>query len=161
MPRAVCEQSCTLGVHFLMIHSLSRFGPASLTRFLPSHQLQVTRVVDTGISLARSFVNDILLPRDPHVVFLMKHPETARCLAVAISFPSSLVCVGMRSLSGSLTPPRNRPESRTIRSRDGCLTCRRRKVKCDEREPTCVKCEIREQAVSHAPFPPKCSFVLL
>ncbi|GFZ52282.1 hypothetical protein JCM24511_10055 [Saitozyma sp. JCM 24511] len=31
------------------------------------------------------------------------------------------------------------------RSRTGCLTCRRRKVKCDERPPTCGKCQIKKR----------------
>lgn len=34
------------------------------------------------------------------------------------------------------------------RSRTGCLTCRRRKVKCDERPPTCGKCQIKKREVS-------------
>ena len=34
------------------------------------------------------------------------------------------------------------------RSTAGCLTCRRRKVKCDERRPTCAKCTIKGRPVS-------------
>ena len=48
--------------------------------------------------------------------------------------------------------PRNRSDSaesdndsalakRRRRTKTGCLTCRQRKVKCDERSPVCVKCE--------------------
>ncbi|KAL1870789.1 hypothetical protein VTK73DRAFT_2513 [Phialemonium thermophilum] len=35
------------------------------------------------------------------------------------------------------TRARNRP----VRSREGCLTCKRRKVKCDEQRPRCSHCE--------------------
>jgi len=34
------------------------------------------------------------------------------------------------------------------RSTAGCLTCRRRKVKCDERRPVCAKCTIKHREVS-------------
>jgi hypothetical protein len=34
------------------------------------------------------------------------------------------------------------------RSRNGCYTCRRRKVKCDERTPVCIKCEYSDRKVS-------------
>jgi hypothetical protein len=33
------------------------------------------------------------------------------------------------------------------RSTAGCLTCRRRKVKCDERRPVCAKCTIKHRTV--------------
>lgn len=35
--------------------------------------------------------------------------------------------------------PSKRPRP-AMRSKDGCLTCRRRKKKCDERHPTCTGC---------------------
>jgi len=35
------------------------------------------------------------------------------------------------------------------RSRNGCYTCRRRKVKCDERTPVCIKCEYSDRKVSN------------
>lgn len=68
--------------------------------------------------------------------------------------------------SGSSTPPiasRRSPPSRSDsdpsiaqaqssvgrapghRSRNGCYTCRRRKVKCDERTPVCIKCEYSDR----------------
>ncbi|TYJ57772.1 hypothetical protein B9479_001382 [Cryptococcus floricola] len=34
-------------------------------------------------------------------------------------------------------------DARPQRSRDGCLTCRSRKVKCDEQRPVCDKCRIK------------------
>ena len=42
------------------------------------------------------------------------------------------------------TPTRPAPQ----RSRAGCLTCRRRKVKCDETRPSCEKCGIKKRQVS-------------
>lgn len=33
------------------------------------------------------------------------------------------------------------------RSRSGCFTCRRRKVKCDESRPICEKCQIGQREV--------------
>jgi hypothetical protein len=48
-----------------------------------------------------------------------------------------------------------RPEDRGAaqRSRTGCLTCRRRKVKCDERPPICGKCQIKRREVTLSPGP--------
>ncbi|CRK12097.1 hypothetical protein HYQ45_015138 [Verticillium longisporum] len=46
--------------------------------------------------------------------------------------------------STSAVPSRPGPSSsgrRFIRSREGCLTCKRRKVKCDEQRPRCSHCE--------------------
>lgn len=42
-----------------------------------------------------------------------------------------------------LTPKRNikMKVQRTRRNRGGCLCCRKRKIKCDERKPNCNKCE--------------------
>lgn len=37
-------------------------------------------------------------------------------------------------------PPRRRPPPR-LRTKTGCLTCRRRRKKCDERKPCCQTCE--------------------
>jgi len=34
------------------------------------------------------------------------------------------------------------------RARTGCLTCRRRKVKCDEGRPRCARCKIKQREVS-------------
>lgn len=38
---------------------------------------------------------------------------------------------------------------RYIRSKNGCMTCRTRKVKCDERRPECVRCETEERECSY------------
>lgn len=53
------------------------------------------------------------------------------------------------------TPP-NRVRRRHSRSKAGCDSCKRRRVKCDERTPTCgtcarrgVKCNRRERATEH------------
>ncbi|WVQ79259.1 hypothetical protein IAT38_001355 [Cryptococcus sp. DSM 104549] len=34
---------------------------------------------------------------------------------------------------------------KAIRSRDGCLTCRQRKVKCGEQRPVCDKCKVKDR----------------
>jgi hypothetical protein len=34
-----------------------------------------------------------------------------------------------------------------FRSREGCLTCRRRRVKCDEGKPACAKCSVKSRQV--------------
>ncbi|KAK2053863.1 hypothetical protein LY76DRAFT_254194 [Colletotrichum caudatum] len=41
----------------------------------------------------------------------------------------------------SALPSYNRSLRRSVRSREGCLTCKRRKVKCDESRPRCSHCE--------------------
>ncbi|KAK2001128.1 hypothetical protein LX36DRAFT_373350 [Colletotrichum falcatum] len=41
----------------------------------------------------------------------------------------------------SALPSYCRPLRRSVRSREGCLTCKRRKVKCDESRPRCSHCE--------------------
>ncbi|SPO05154.1 uncharacterized protein DNG_07840 [Cephalotrichum gorgonifer] len=38
-------------------------------------------------------------------------------------------------------PPPSAPTTRPTRSKTGCLTCRRRKVRCDEQRPRCSHCE--------------------
>lgn len=38
-------------------------------------------------------------------------------------------------------------EAGSQRSRSGCFTCRRRKVKCDESRPVCEKCQIGQREV--------------
>ncbi|KAF6829729.1 C6 finger domain protein [Colletotrichum musicola] len=43
--------------------------------------------------------------------------------------------------SSSALPSYSRPPRRSVRSREGCLTCKRRKVKCDESRPRCSHCE--------------------
>ena len=35
----------------------------------------------------------------------------------------------------------NAPSKRSLRGRSGCLNCRRRRKKCDERKPACAKCK--------------------
>ncbi|KAL6354877.1 hypothetical protein LRP88_12235 [Fusarium phalaenopsidis] len=45
---------------------------------------------------------------------------------------------GMTPQDYAASPPRPR---RHLRSREGCLTCKRRKVKCDEQRPRCSHCE--------------------
>ncbi|KAK1660109.1 fungal-specific transcription factor domain-containing protein [Colletotrichum godetiae] len=48
----------------------------------------------------------------------------------------------MQENSGtSALPSYSRPARRSVRSREGCLTCKRRKVKCDESRPRCSHCE--------------------
>jgi hypothetical protein len=53
---------------------------------------------------------------------------------------SSGMSVQSQSHSTSSTRP-TIAARRQIRSRDGCLTCKRRKVKCDEQRPRCSHCE--------------------
>lgn len=47
-----------------------------------------------------------------------------------------------------LGQPHSKALLKGTRSRTGCLTCRKRKVKCDERGPVCKRCEIGEREVS-------------
>ncbi|TEA21518.1 Transcriptional regulatory protein moc3 [Colletotrichum sidae] len=49
----------------------------------------------------------------------------------------------MQEASGPspVLPSYPRPPRRSVRSREGCLTCKRRKVKCDESRPRCSHCE--------------------
>ncbi|KAH7152780.1 fungal-specific transcription factor domain-containing protein [Dactylonectria macrodidyma] len=57
---------------------------------------------------------------------------------------SSIGVGGMNSHEavGGTTPGRPTTSGRRyIRSREGCLTCKRRKVKCDEQRPRCSHCE--------------------
>lgn len=42
--------------------------------------------------------------------------------------------------SGASTPP---SAARSVKNRTGCEQCKRRKVKCDEKRPTCARCEAR------------------
>ncbi|KAK0504799.1 hypothetical protein EDD18DRAFT_1126419 [Armillaria luteobubalina] len=42
-------------------------------------------------------------------------------------------------LTDAQAPTKPRPTQHT-RSRTGCLTCRRRRVKCEETKPTCRNC---------------------
>jgi hypothetical protein len=44
------------------------------------------------------------------------------------------------------------PEPGGQRSRSGCFTCRRRKVKCDESRPICEKCQIGQREVCGCPL---------
>ncbi|KAF5025100.1 hypothetical protein F66182_2801 [Fusarium sp. NRRL 66182] len=49
---------------------------------------------------------------------------------------------GMATLSHSAPGTRSATSARRhVRSREGCLTCKRRKVKCDEQRPRCSHCE--------------------
>ncbi|KAM0438536.1 hypothetical protein ACHAPT_001285 [Fusarium lateritium] len=46
---------------------------------------------------------------------------------------------------------RNRPSrARGLRTSTGCLTCRRRRVKCDERKPRCVQCSKSDRDCRYA-----------
>lgn len=45
----------------------------------------------------------------------------------------------MSSEAGVVPPPRQ--HRKVVRSRNGCLTCKRRKVKCDETRPHCRRCD--------------------
>ncbi|KAL5338577.1 hypothetical protein BJX70DRAFT_366233 [Aspergillus crustosus] len=45
----------------------------------------------------------------------------------------------LRETPAEMTPPPPNPRC-TPRCKTGCLTCRRRKKKCDERQPTCAAC---------------------
>ncbi|BEI89634.1 uncharacterized protein CcaverHIS019_0209960 [Cutaneotrichosporon cavernicola] len=56
-----------------------------------------------------------------------------------------------------LTPPTatgSPPEPGGQRSRSGCFTCRRRKVKCDELRPICEKCQIGQRECTWPPDDP-------
>ncbi|KAL5335900.1 hypothetical protein BJX70DRAFT_304666 [Aspergillus crustosus] len=47
----------------------------------------------------------------------------------------------MKSTPGATPRPRIRPSrGRGLRTLTGCLTCRERRVKCDDRKPTCTRC---------------------
>lgn len=52
------------------------------------------------------------------------------------------------ALFGGELPEPAAPEPGGQRSRSGCFTCRRRKVKCDESRPICEKCQIGQRDVS-------------
>ncbi|CAG2000559.1 unnamed protein product [Fusarium graminearum] len=49
-------------------------------------------------------------------------------------------------------PPETRPSS--TRSRNGCLQCRSRRVRCDEKRPSCNNCVIKKLACSYVPILP-------
>lgn len=68
------------------------------------------------------------------------HSSTYSTLTPASSTPAS---GGL----GPLRRPRARKQ-RYSRSRTGCLTCRARKVKCDENHPVCTRCSDLEIEVS-------------
>lgn len=40
-------------------------------------------------------------------------------------------------------------QRRFLRSKNGCLTCRQRKVKCDERQPTCSRCSVEMRVCAY------------
>lgn len=56
------------------------------------------------------------------------------------------------ALFGGELPEPAAPEPGGQRSRSGCFTCRRRKVKCDESRPICEKCQIGHRDVSQLSF---------
>ncbi|CAG2005704.1 unnamed protein product [Fusarium graminearum] len=49
-------------------------------------------------------------------------------------------------------PPETRPSS--TRSRNGCVQCRSRRVRCDEKRPSCNNCVIKKLACSYVPILP-------
>jgi hypothetical protein len=122
-----------------------------------------------------------------HHTLIVTHNQLSRipCLcqmtaeARASDPVGSVSCVASSSASGSGTPaPDGLPLSsseavdadanlaeaeravqvQVQRSRTGCLTCRRRKVKCDERPPTCGKCQIKKREVSGGGLQCHCHF---
>ncbi|WVR08164.1 hypothetical protein IAU60_005210 [Kwoniella sp. DSM 27419] len=57
-----------------------------------------------------------------------------------------MVALGMSNgQADSVTSPANSNAEKPSRSRDGCLTCRTRKVKCNEERPVCDKCRIKSR----------------
>lgn len=68
--------------------------------------------------------------------------------------------VGGPSVSPDVTSPHGKSTEAKIvhRSRTGCLTCRTRKIRCDETKPACDRCKIKSREVSrrsclHPPRP--------
>lgn len=54
---------------------------------------------------------------------------------------------------GSMKSPRRSGPVRKGRVRTGCLTCRTRRVKCDEQRPRCLKCTRLNRACQYEPTP--------
>ncbi|KAL2133130.1 hypothetical protein VTI74DRAFT_2862 [Chaetomium olivicolor] len=51
-----------------------------------------------------------------------------------------------------ITPARSKKEIKR-RTKTGCMTCRKRRIKCDERQPTCEKCErSRRECLGYNPI---------
>ncbi|KAF3402546.1 hypothetical protein DPV78_004256 [Talaromyces pinophilus] len=57
------------------------------------------------------------------------------------------------SLHGSIVPTRRQRRHRAhhFKSRNGCYTCKGRRVKCDEVRPTCGSCSSRGDACTYPP----------
>ncbi|KAK1524233.1 uncharacterized protein CCOS01_09320 [Colletotrichum costaricense] len=52
-----------------------------------------------------------------------------------------------------MAPGPNKPKSRrtNTRSRTGCVSCRQKHIRCDERRPSCFNCTLKEQLCSYVP----------
>ncbi|CAI6094456.1 unnamed protein product [Clonostachys chloroleuca] len=63
---------------------------------------------------------------------------------------SELGVVGPQTLVASLRKPYHSKRTHS-KSRKGCLSCKTRKVKCDEAQPTCRRCFVREAECVYPP----------
>ena len=73
-------------------------------------------------------------------MLLRSRPDSMPIHDTAITGIASLLPHGSNNLSYS-TLKTVAMNNKKRRSRTGCLTCRARRVKCDERKPTCERCE--------------------
>lgn len=74
-----------------------------------------------------------------------RHPSASASASAAASSP------GPSTSGATPTGTGARPVQR---SRNGCYTCRKRKVKCDERTPICIKCEYSGRGCEWPPEDP-------
>ncbi|CDK26799.1 unnamed protein product [Kuraishia capsulata CBS 1993] len=70
----------------------------------------------------------------------LSHPHHPMEIPLYYPPPDMYVPYGQQYLPRELGFPERRPVVRR-RTRTGCLTCRKRRVKCDERKPFCYNCE--------------------
>lgn len=78
-----------------------------------------------------------------------RHPSATASATPASPAGPSTSAGGTPTASGSASG--SRPVQR---SRNGCYTCRKRKVKCDERTPICIKCEYSGRGCEWPPEDP-------
>ncbi|TXT16085.1 hypothetical protein VHUM_00588 [Vanrija humicola] len=67
---------------------------------------------------------------------------------------STAESIGTAAETASVAGTTTAPEPGGQRSRSGCFTCRRRKVKCDESRPTCEKCQVGHRECTWPPDDP-------
>lgn len=81
-----------------------------------------------------------------------RHPSATSASATASGAASTAASPAAGPSTSASTPSGSaRPVQR---SRNGCYTCRKRKVKCDERTPICIKCEYSGRSCEWPPEDP-------